>query len=151
MKKNALWVIVSAVVMTGLLSFAPSANNIVNAQSNGIGSAIPAYYDSKLFTIIFVEFSSKAEQTLIAHNSGLNFIYQYDPGINGEPFISVIDAVPGDGMNPVWEEIQIQFNTIPPQQFFSDDQILTAAASGAITLIPTGEVYKCPVIGNKPK
>jgi len=27
----------------------------------------------------------------------------------GQPFISVIDAVPGDGFNPIWEEVQITF------------------------------------------
>lgn len=150
MKRTNLFII-STILLCGLLFFATSAKNITNAQGNGKTSAIPAYYDHKLFTIFFVEFSSKAEETLIAHNPGINFIYQYDPGINGQPFISVIDAIPGDGMNPIWEEIQIQFNTIPPQQFYRDDDILAAAASGAITLIPTGEVYKCPVVGKKPK
>jgi hypothetical protein len=151
MKKNGKWFIISTILLSGVLFFASSAKNIVNAQGNGIKSAIPAYYDHKLYTIIFVEFSSKAEETLIAHNPGINFIYQYDPGLDGQPFISVIDAIPGDGMNPIWEEIQIQFNTIPPQQFYRDDEILAAASSGAITLLPTGEVYKCPVIGKKPK
>lgn len=151
MKKNARWFIISTIIFSVILFFASFAKNTLNAQENGIKSAIPAYYDSKLFTIIFVEFSSKAEAVLIAHNPGINFIYQYDPGLNGQPFISVIDAVPGDGMNPIWEEVQIQFNTIQPQQFFSDNEILAAASIGSITLIPTGEVYKCPVIGKKPK
>lgn len=151
MKKNANLFIISTILLSGLLFFASSARNTLSAQENGIKSAIPAYYDHKLYTIIFVEFSAKAEETLIAHNPGINFIYQYDPGINGKPFISVIDAVPGDGMNPIWEEIQIQFNTIAPQQFYSDDEVLSAASNGSITLIPTGEVYKCPVIGKKPK
>src|SRR5689334_6672257 len=79
--------------------------------AHGIGSAIPAYYDSVIFKIIFVEFPSSSEATLIAKNRSLNNIYQSDPGLpGGAPFISVIDAVPGDGMNPVWREIQITFN-----------------------------------------
>jgi len=122
-------------------------------SSRGIGTAIPAYYDSKLLKIIFVEFTSTAEATLLAHNSGLNFIYQSDPGLpNNQPFISVIDAIPGDGMNPIWEEVQITFNTgFTPHQFFKDDDIL-AAASGPnpeITLDSTGEVYWCPIVGTK--
>jgi hypothetical protein len=72
----------------------------------------------------------------------------------GQPFISVIDAVPGDGMNPVWQEVQITFNSgFTPRQLYSDDEVL-AAASGLnpeITLTFTDEVYKCPVIGKKPK
>jgi hypothetical protein len=100
-----------------------------------------------------VEFSSKAEATLLAHNSGLNFIYQSDPGLpNNQPFISVIDAIPGEGMNPIWEEVQITFKLgVTPRQFFKDDDIL-AAASGPnpeITLDSTGEVYWCPIVGAK--
>lgn len=122
-------------------------------STKGIGSAIPAYYDAKLFNIIFVEFSATAEANLIAHNNSLNFIYQSDNGLpNNQPFISVIDAIPGDGMNPVWREVQIVFNPgFTPRQLFSDDQI-SAAASGAnpeITLDTTDEVYWCPVVGHK--
>ncbi len=118
----------------------------------GAGSAIPAYYDGTLFTIQFVEFTATAEQSLLQHNGSLNFIYQSDPGLpGGQPFISVIDAIPTDGFNPVWEEVQIAFTKgHTPHQFFSDDQVLAAANSGEITLTFTGEVYWCPVVGTKP-
>ena len=120
-------------------------------SGNGIQSAIPAYYDATLFTILFVEFPPNAEANLIAHNGSLNFIYQSDDGLpGGEPFISVIDAIPGDGMNPVWQEVQIVFNAgYTPHQLFSDDEVAAAAASGEITLTTTDEVYWCPVIGHK--
>src|SRR5262249_2273435 len=79
-------------------------------SGNGTASTIPAYYDGKLFNIHFVEFSATAEKSLLAHNKSLNFIYQSDPGLpGGAPFISVIDAIPGDGFNPIWEEVQIAF------------------------------------------
>lgn len=122
-------------------------------SSKGIGSAIPAYYDSSLLKIIFVEFSAAAEANLIAHNKSLNFIYQSDNGLpNNQPFISVIDAVPGDGMNPVWREVQIVFNQgFTPRQLFSDNAV-AAAATGPnpeITLDTTNEVYWCPIVGSK--
>ena len=82
----------------------------------------------------------------------LNFIYQSDPGLpGGESFISVIDAVPGDGFNPIWEEVQSTFtdgNT--PRQVYSDDEIEAAVDSGEITPTFTGEVYWCSVVGHKP-
>ena len=120
---------------------------------NGAASTIPAYYDGELFKIQFVEFSPQAEKALLQHNQSLNFIYQSDPGLpGGAPFISVIDAIPGDGFNPIWEEIQITFNPgHTPRQLFSDDEIADAVASGEITLEATGEVYWCPVVGQKPK
>jgi hypothetical protein len=119
--------------------------------TNGRASVIPAYYDANLLSIQFVEFSASAEKALLAHNASLNFIYQSDPGLpGGQPFVSVIDAVPGDGFNPIWEEVQITFtagNT--PRQLFSDDEIDAALEAGEITLTHTGEVYWCPVVGPK--
>src|SRR2546427_8168383 len=120
-------------------------------SANGSASAIPAYYDHHLFTIQFVEFSPAAEKSLLQHNASLNFIYQSDRDLpGGQPFISVIDAVPADGFNPIWEEVQITFtpgNT--PRQLFSDDEVGDAVAAGEITLAFTGEVYWCPVVGPK--
>jgi hypothetical protein len=117
----------------------------------GSASQIPAYYDHNLLTIQFVEFSPAAEKSLLQHNKSLNFIYQSDPGLpGGQPFISVIDAVPGDGFNPIWEEVQIAFtagNT--PRQLFSDTEVEDAFNAGEITLTFTGEVYWCPVVGQK--
>ncbi|HZI31125.1 MAG TPA: hypothetical protein VFF11_02220 [Candidatus Binatia bacterium] len=128
----------------------------VNAQAqpadpHGSASSIPAYYDHVLLKIQFVEFSPQAEKALLAHNPSLNFIFQSDPGLpGGQPFISVIDAVPGDGFNPIWEEIQITFTPgHTPRQLFSDDEIIDALNSGEITLTATGEVYWCPVVGPK--
>ena len=124
----------------------------VQARSaKGSASVIPAFYDARLFNIQFVEFSPAAEKALLEHNQSLNFIYQSDPGLpGGLPFISVIDAIPGDGFNPIWEEVQITFTAgHTPRQLFSDNEIAAAAAAGEITLANTGEVYWCPVVGKK--
>ncbi len=120
---------------------------------NGHAGDMPAYYDSMLFTINFREFPPNAEKKLLAKNPGINTIYQYDPGLpGGQPFISVIDAIPTDGMNPLWEEFQLVFAAgVTPHQFFSDDAILAAQAAGEITLVDTEELYRCSVVGSKPK
>jgi len=54
-----------------------------------------------------------------------------------------------DGFNPLWQAVQIGFNTIAPQQFTSDNDIIAAANAGQITLTPTTEVYRCSVLGRK--
>ena len=125
------------------------ATSVQAGSGNGISSAIPAYYDANLLKILFVEFSPAAERSLLQHNRSLNFIYQSDPGLpGGQPFISVIDAIPGDGFNPIWEEVQITFTAgHTPRQLFSDNEIFDALSAGEIDLAPTGEVYWCPVIG----
>ena len=118
-------------------------------SANGSASVIPAYYDHQLFNIQFVEFSPAAEKSLLQHNASLNFIYQSDAGLpGGQPFISVIDAVPGDGFNPIWEEVQVNFTPgHTPRQLFSDTEVEAALNAGEITLTFTGEVYWCPVVG----
>jgi len=113
---------------------------------HGKATEMPAYYDDQLFTINFQELPPKAEQQAVT-NPQLNFIYQCDACSS---FTSVIDAIPSDGMNPLWEEVQITFLTIPEQQFTSDDEILAARDLGEISLSLTGEVYTCSVVGQKP-
>src|SRR5436190_20063199 len=114
---------------------------------NGVAGRMPAYYDHELFTINFFQLST-AQATLLAKNPQQNVIYQSDPGLpGGQPFISVIDAVPADGMNPLWAEVQIAFTAgHTPRQLFSDDEIAAALASGEITLTATNEMYRCSVI-----
>ncbi len=118
---------------------------------NGVAGSMPAYYDGTLFTINFKELASGGEAANLAHNGSINTIYMCDacegqlPG--GGSFVSVIDAIQGDGFNPLWQEVQIAFDTIAPQQFTSDNDILAAANAGQITLTPTTEVYRCAVIG----
>jgi hypothetical protein len=143
MKKQALFLV--SVMSLFVLS------NAVAKGARGAANEIPAYYDHSLFTIQFVEFSPRAEKSLLQHNQSLNFICQSDPGLpGGAPFTSVIDAIPGDGFNPIWEEVQIAFTAgHTPRQLFSDDEIAAAVASGEITLTDTGEVYWCPVVGHK--
>jgi hypothetical protein len=145
MKTTPFKTLGAAALLLALTALIPAASN------KGTGSAIPAYYDGHQLTIFFVEFSPQAEQALLQHNNSLNFIYQSDPGLpGGQPFISVIDAVPGDGFNPVWEEVQIAFTAgHTPRQLFSDTEVLNAAGAGEITLSFTGEVYWCPVVGHK--
>ncbi len=121
-------------------------------SAKGTASEIPAYYDGNLFTIQFVEFSPAAEKSILQHNTSLNFIYQSDAGLPGnQPFISVIDAIPTDGFNPIWEEVQITFTAgHTPRQLLSDTEVADAVTAGEITLAFTGEVYWCPIVGPGP-
>ena len=146
MKTNLARLVGTMGLVLGLMA------NARAGSANGSASTIQAYYDHNLFSIQFVEFSAAAERVLLQHNASLNFIYQSDPGLpGGQPFVSVIDAIPADGFNPIWEEVQIAFTAgHTPRQLFSDDEIAQAAASGEITLTPTGEVYWCPVVGTRP-
>jgi hypothetical protein len=113
----------------------------------GRATQIPAFYDGTQVTINIFEVESS--QTLIAKNKSVNDIYVTNDLDEEQDFAPVIDAIQGDGFNPLWHQMLIVFNTIPPQQFVSEDEVEAAAAAGEITLVDTGEVYICAVVGGK--
>jgi hypothetical protein len=123
------------------------------ANANGSGGQMPAYYDGRLFTINLFELPAGGEGATLGKNVSINVIYMSDAGLpGGEPFISVLDAIQGDGFNPLWIEVQITFNPgHTPHQLFSDEEIEDAADAGEITLDVTDEVYRCSVVGSKRK
>ena len=118
---------------------------------NGAGGEIPAFYDGRQITINTVQLSDVAAEQ-IQRNSTHNEIFVTNDLDDPQDFNPVIDAIQGDGFNPLWEQIKIVFNAgVTPHQFHSDDEV-AAAASGAhpeITLVDTGEVYRCSVVGRK--
>jgi hypothetical protein len=113
------------------------------SSTNGRAGVINIYYDHQLFMMNLNPYSAQAAASLLANNKSINILYESDG------FITVTDAIQTDGYNPVWQEVDIVFNTgFTPHQFFRDDDI-EAAASGAnpeITLVPTNEVYRCDII-----
>jgi hypothetical protein len=130
---------------------AGQANEALAAGGNANGSAgqMPAFYDGELFTVNMKELPT---DSLIGKNPSLNVIYASNDLDEEQDFIPVIDAIQGDGFNPLWEQVLIVFNAgITPHQFFSDEEILDAAAGAdpEITLVDTGEVYRCSVVGAK--
>jgi hypothetical protein len=115
---------------------------------NGSAGDMPAYYDCNPLTINLKELASNAEIEQLRHNGSINTIYMSDTEVNGGMFISVLDAIQGDGFNPLWQEVDIIFNG-EPFQLCRDDDVTAAAQAGTITLIPTNEVYRCSVVGPK--
>jgi len=145
MKTNSLTLLA---VFGALMAFSGPASA---ASDNGAAGDMPALYDGELFTINFKKLPAGGTDANIQHNGSINTIYMSDPGLpGGQPFISVLDAIQGDGFNPLWEEVQITFNPgHTSRQLESDNDVLAAAAAGEITLTATGELYRCAVVGHK--
>src|SRR5438445_11861340 len=143
----------TALTLIVLLAALALPGQAVAASTNGSAGDMPALYDGHLFTINFKQEPVGGEAALLAHNGSINTIYMSDQAeAAGVTFTSVLDAIQGDGFNPLWQEVQIVFspgNT--PHQLTSDTAIAAAAASGEITLNPTDEVYRCSVVGPGPK
>ncbi len=121
-------------------------------NTNGAAGQMPAFYDGELFTVNMKEMPDNAADSLIAQNSSINTIYASNDLDEKQDFTPVIDAIQGDGFNPMWNQVLIVFNQgFAPHQFVSDDQVLAAAAGAnpEITLVETGEVYRCSVVGQK--
>ena len=134
-----------AALLAGVLVVATATQSFA-ASTNGSGGNMPAYYDGQVFTINF-----KLLKPDLHSNPSFNTIYQCDSCANsGLNFVSVLDAIQGDGFNPIWEEVQIAFNPgFTPVQLTSDTDVLAAAAAGEITLTDTEEFYRCSVVGTK--
>jgi hypothetical protein len=119
-------------------------------SSKGAAGQMPAFYDGELFTVNM--FEVPASDPLIERNSSINIIFATNDLDEEQDFDPVIDAIQGDGFNPLWLQVLIQFNAgFTPHQFFSDVEVEAAAAgpNPEITLIVTDEVYRCAVVGRK--
>src|SRR6266403_261767 len=103
---------------------------------NGVAGIMPAFYDGVLFNINFKELPPGGEAATLTHNGSINTIYMSDQAeAHGFTFVSVLDAIQGDGFNPLWQEVQIVFNNPTDcQQFTSDTDIEQAAHDGVIRL-----------------
>ena len=119
------------------------------ASTNGAAGQMPAFYDGDQFTVNMKEMPAGASAALIAHNPSINTIYATNDLDEEQDFFPVIDAIQGDGFNPLWRQVLIEFTGSDPHQFTSDEQVLAAAAAGEITLDVTDEVYRCSVVGPK--
>ena len=97
-------------------------------------------------------FEVPSSETLLDHNRSTNTIYATNDLDDEQDFLSVIDAIQGEGMNPLWQQVLIVFNDgFTPHQFESEDEVLAAAAGAdpEITLVPTDEVYRCSIVRSK--
>jgi hypothetical protein len=126
---------------------APAAS----ASLNGSASQRPAFYDGRQVIVNMMELPDGASEATIAHNGSINEIYASNDLDDEQDFISVIDAIHGDGFNPLWRQNLIVFNPgFTPHQFTSDEEVLAAAAgpNPEITIVTTDEVYRCSVVGH---
>jgi hypothetical protein len=134
------------------LALAAHAATVASAapgSSNGASAAtqIPAFYDGNQVTVNIKEQSENANASLIGHNKSINTIYAYADLDEEQPFAPVIDAIHGDGFNPLWHQVLIQFNQgFTPHQFTSEEEVLAAEQAGEINLVTTDEVYICAVV-----
>jgi hypothetical protein len=132
------------VALTGSAAFA------AGGSPNGAASQRPVFYEGKQVTVNM--FEVPASETLLDHNKSTNTIYASNDLDDEQDFLSVIDAIQGEGFNPLWHQVLIVFNQgSTPHQFDSEDDVLAAAAGvdPEITLVPTDEVYRCSIVRSK--
>ena len=129
-----------------------SGASAASRSTNGAAGQQPAYYDGQLFTVNMKPLATSAAAALIAHNGSINEIYATNDLEDKQDFVPVLDAIQGDGFNPLWRRNLIVFNPgVTPHQFVRDDDVLAAAAGAhpEITIVVTNEMYRCSVVGHK--
>jgi len=156
-KSTIAWKLARAFIAAVLLYVCLGAvqahtNGAIPAQGSPKGAAgqMPAYYDGKLFTVNI--FQVPASDPLIQRDPTINIIYASNDLDEEQDFVPVLDAIQGDGFNPLWLQVLIVFNQgFTPHQFFSDVEVEDAAAgpNPEITLVVTDEIYRCSVVGSK--
>jgi hypothetical protein len=131
---------------------ADQTNSVAGGSQNGAAGQMPAFHDGEEITINIYQLSATAAAAAIAKNPSVNKIFASSDLDKPQQFIPVINAIQGQGFNPLWQQFFIVFNAgFTPHQFHSAQDI-EAAAAGAdpeITLVDTGELYRCSVVGNK--
>ncbi len=132
---------------TGSMNMNSKSN--LNSNPNGSGGIINIYYDGQLFKMNLKQFNDQPASSLLAHNKSVNILYE------ASGFVTVTNAIQGDGYNALWQEVDITFNNgFTAHQFLSDNDV-ESAASGSnpeITLVPTNEIYRCAILQqNKPQ
>ena len=101
------WLLVLLLVLAGSLAVSGQA---LAGSDNGSAGLMPAFYDGRLFNINFKEQPATGESSLLNHNGSINTIYMCDQCESmGFMFVSVLDAIQGDGFNPLWREVQVVF------------------------------------------
>ena len=88
------------------------SNRLVAAVGsvNGAAGQMPAYYESQLFTVNMKQLPDGASAAIIAKNQNLNEIYASNDLDEVQDFIPVINAIQGEGFNPLWHQNLIVFN-----------------------------------------
>ena len=155
---SALWAACQSDPMAPKVPASATTAALKSASSNpagnmhGAAGQMPAFYDGTLFTVNMKEMPAGASAALQAHNSSINQIYASNDLDDEQDFVPVLDAIQGDGFNPLWHQNLIVFNQgFTPHQFTSDNQVLAAAAGAhpEITIVSTDEMYRCSVVGHK--
>jgi hypothetical protein len=137
---------IGIILVTGFLLVPLAAGQALAGA--GRSTHIAAFYDGNRVTINI--FEVPASDPLLKSNKSVNTIYATNDLDEEQDFAPVIDAIQGDGFNPLWHQVLIVFNQGgAPHQFTSEEDVLAAAAAGEITLVETDEVYICAVVGTK--
>jgi hypothetical protein len=152
MRKIGITSRIGVVLFTGGLIVALTGGAArAGGSENGSASERPVFYEGRSVTVNMFEVPA-ADGSLLDSNQSVNTIYASNDLDDEQDFNSVIDAIQGEGFNPLWQQVLIVFNPgSTPHQFVSEDQVL-AAAGGAhpeITLVSTDEVYRCSIVGQK--
>jgi len=152
MSRNGVISRIGVILVSGVLFGALMGGTALAAQRspNGAGGQRPVFYEGRRVTVNM--FEVPPSETLLDKSPTTNTIYASNDLDDEQDFLSVIDAIQGDGFNPLWRQNLIVWNPgSTPHQFKSDDEVLDAASGSnpEITLVVTDEIYRCSIVRGK--
>jgi hypothetical protein len=120
-----------------------ASERMAAASMNGAAGQMPAFYDGQLFTVNMKEELGNASASLIAKNSSINEIYASNDLDEEQDFVPVIDAIQGDGFNPLWRQNLIVFNQGLPRTSSSRMTRSWPLQRARILRYPSSRLTKC--------
>src|SRR5829696_5509981 len=121
MKTRTIGSRIAVLFVTGLMSVG-LMGGVAMAQGNTNGAAgeMPTFYEGRTFTVNMLEVPA-ADGSLLDRNRSINTIYATNDLDDEQDFLPVIDAIQGEGFNPLWQQVLIEFNNgVTPHQFVSE-------------------------------
>jgi hypothetical protein len=142
-----------------LSTLGPTVAHATPGDPEGSSTQMPAFFNDNSVTVNMKEMPAGAEPNIL-RNPSHNTIYAVADLDDVQKFPPVINAIQGDGFNPLWAQMIIHFNGLPLGTFpagftgFTSEAAVLAAVGtgpGQITLTSGGEVYRCSVVSPSPR
>lgn len=122
-------------------------NIVVDNSREGVADV---FYNGKVYSMNMTPLSPNATATMVDGSQTVKELFVYKEIPDRSAFTMVSDDITGEGFNPAWRAIEIEFNRgYTPRQFTSKEGIYAAVNLNEITLKSTDEMYRFTLIGLK--
>ena len=101
-----------ATAVSNVSSAPPALALATHGNTNGAAGEIPAFFNGQSVTINVKQLPDSAAASILANNPRIQTIFVTNDLDEKQDFTPVINAVPGQGFNALWLQVQISFSRL---------------------------------------